>query len=278
MHTHSPDAAEPSLKYRYGVVALICAATPPLLALPDFKWIGWLLMGVITVLLAQTWGSRFSRHMLLLISMLALLGLIPINTDISYSHMASMGAVLIATVAVPYVISKRMLGEQVITFPFRFGRAWRKREIAYVFFAGIMAYLILPYYLASTGSYLNWGVTLDPSHIIRLFIGTNGLGIWDELFFIGVCLALLRQHLPFVWANLAQAALWTTFLYELGFRGWGPFAIFFFALTQGIIFKNSKSLLYIITVHLTLDFVLFLVLIHLHHPQYLQIFITSPFN
>ncbi|MEK7153879.1 MAG: CPBP family glutamic-type intramembrane protease, partial [Patescibacteria group bacterium] len=125
--------------------------------------------------------------------------------------------------------------------------------------------------------YLNWSVELDPSHIIRLFLGTNALGIWDEVFFVGVCLALLRQHMPFIWANCIQATLWTAFLYELGFRGWGPFAVFFFALSQGYIFKRSKSFLYIITVHLTIDFILFLVLIHLHHPEHLRIFVTSPF-
>jgi membrane protease YdiL (CAAX protease family) len=277
MHSVPHEAGEPSAAFKYSIVALICAATPPLLAIPALKGVGWLLIAMVTAVLALKWQSRFARHMLVLISSLVLLGLIPINTDIDYFHMFGMGAVLIGTIALPYFVTTNVFKEKVITFPFRFGRKWRRREIFYVFFAGGMSYLILPYYLGTTGSYLNWGVTLDPSHIIRLFIGTNGLGIWDEIFFIGVCLTLLRQHIPFIWANLAQAALWTTFLYELGFRGWGPYAIFFFALTQGMIFKNSKSLLYIITVHLTIDFVLFLVLIHLHHPEYLRIFITSPF-
>jgi hypothetical protein len=71
--------------------------------------------------------------------------------------------------------------------------------------------------------------------------------------------------------------MWTSFLYELGFRGWGPLLIFPFALSQGYVFKTTKSLLYIITVHLTIDFMLFLVLIHLHHPEHLRIFLTSPF-
>jgi membrane protease YdiL (CAAX protease family) len=215
--------------------------------------------------------------MFLLAGMLALLGLIPINTDISYGHMLSMGSVLTLTVALPYLTSKYLFKDKVITFPFRFGRKWRKREIAYVFLAGIVSYFLLPFYLGTTGSYLNWSAELEPGKIIRLFIGTNALGIWDELFFVGVCLALLRQHIPFMWANLTQAFLWTTFLYELGFRGWGPPLIFLFALSQGLIFSRSKSLLYIITVHLTIDFILFLTLIHLHNPETLRIFITSPF-
>jgi membrane protease YdiL (CAAX protease family) len=267
---------EPAYAFKYFIVGTICASAPPLLAIPSLKWLGWILLGITAVPLLMKAGTTFSRHILLLIAVIGLLGIIPINTDISYGHMFSMGSVLLVTILLPFAITTFIYKEKTITFPFHFGRKWYNREIAYVVFAGLASYLLLPFYLASTGSYLNWEAVLEPSHIIRLFIGTNGLGIWDELFFVGVCLALLRQHLPFIWANIAQAALWTTFLYELGFRGWGPIVIFLFALSQGYIFKRSKSLLYIITVHLTIDFMLFLVLVHLHNPDYLRIFITGP--
>jgi len=269
-------AGEPSVSFKYGAVVAICAGAVPLLAIPSLKLWGWLVVGLVSAALAFSYKSRFSRHMLLLALALALLGLVPINTDIGYGHMFGMGAVLLATILLPLWVTRHLFKEKTIAFPFRFGRRWYKREIAYIFFAGFASYLILPFYLHSTGSYLNWEAVPDSSHIVRLFIGTNALGIWDELFFVGICLALLRQHLPFIWANVAQAALWTTFLYELGFRGWGPVAIFFFALSQGYIFKRSRSLLYIITVHLTIDFVLFLVLVHLHNPQHLRLFLTSP--
>jgi membrane protease YdiL (CAAX protease family) len=269
--------SEPPLLFRYAIVAAICISAPPLLAILDFKWLGWLILGLVVLMLTAYRRSQFSRHMLILAGALALLGIVPINTDIGYNHMFIMGTVLLLTVAAPYFITSNILKEPIITFPFRFGRKWYRKEIAYVFLAGTVAYLFLPFYLTNTGSYLNWDAVPDFSHISRLFLGTNALGIWDEIFFVGVCLTLLRRHLPFLWANLAQALLWTTFLYELGFRGWGPIPIFLFALSQGYIFQRSKSLLYIITVHLTIDFVLFLVLVHLHNPEYLDIFVTSPF-
>jgi membrane protease YdiL (CAAX protease family) len=269
--------AEPRAPVRYAAVAALCAGALPVLALPWLDWLGWSILGAVAVLAAVWSRSQFGRHLLLLAAAIALLGLVPINTDIAYRHMLIMGSVLVAVVAGPYLISTWAFHEQVITFPFRMGRRWSPREIGYVVVAGIGSYLLLPFYLADTGSYLNWRAELDPSHIIRLFIGTNALGIWDEIFFVGVCLALFRRHLPFPLANIAQAALWTAFLYELGFRGWGPLVIFPFALSQGYIFKRSKSLLYIITVHLTIDFMLFLVLVHLHNPGYLRIFVTSPF-
>lgn len=83
-----------------------------------------------------------------------------------------------ATVLLPFIITTYGLKERVITFPFRFGRKWHKREILYVVFAGFVSYLILPFYLATTDSYLNWTAALDPSHIVRLFIGTDYLRIF----------------------------------------------------------------------------------------------------
>jgi membrane protease YdiL (CAAX protease family) len=267
----------PGELYKYAVVGLLCACAPPLLAIPSLKTLGWVLLAAAVLAAMFRARTQFGRDMLVLAGALALLGVVPINTDISYMHMLSMGAVLAATVLLPYYITTYGFRERVITFPWGMGRRWSRKEVGYIALAGVVSYLVLPFYLANTGSYLNWSVALDPSHIFRLFVGTNALGIWDEVFFVGVCLALLRKHIPFWWANVAQAFLWTTFLYELGFRGWGSYVIFLFALSQGYIFRRSKSFAYIIAVHLTIDFVLFLTLIHLHHPEYLRIFVTSPF-
>ena len=111
--------------------------------------------------------------------------------------------------------------------------------------------------------------------MIRLLIGTEALGLWDELFFVLTILAILRQYMPFWWANCIQAILWTLFLYQLSFRSWGPVFIFAFALLQGYIFLRTKSLLYLLSIHLTLDFILFLALVHAHYPELVRIFITG---
>jgi len=212
---------EPAAAIRLLVVALIAVATPPLLAIPEFKWLGLILIGLAAIVPLALNRTRFGRHMLLLISMLILLGLVPIDTTITYGHILIMGGLLTLTIAIPYFVARDWFKEKLlITFPFHTDRRWYRKEIAYILFAGTASYLIIPYYLGTTGSYLNWSVELEPSFIARLFLGTNGLGIWDELFFVGICLALLRKHVPFFWANLAQATMWTAFLYELGFRGW----------------------------------------------------------
>lgn len=267
---------EPDLRAKLIFLAGICATAVLLLGIPSTKTIGWLLLSWLALGLLIFKRSIFARDMLLLLLSLSILGLTPINTNVSTGHILLMGGMILSAVALPFAVTRFVFKERIMQFPFWMGRAWTKREILYVFIAVAIAYFMFPYYFFSTGSYLNWTVELDAGSLVRLFIGTNGLGIWDELFFIGTALALMKRHVPFHWANIAQATLFATFLYELGFHGWGPVAVFIFALTQGYIFQKSKAFSYILTIHLAVDLVLYLVLIHLHHPHLLRIFLVSP--
>lgn len=228
-------------------------------------------LGVITTLLGNT---KFRKDIVLIYISLAILGITPITTDISIQHMIQMGIALILAVAIPYTISRFVYKEHTVRFPWHHGRRWYKSEIWYIVITATIAYFLLPFMLRSSGAYTNWTVDPGVENLTRLFIGTNALGIWDELFFVSTVLALLRRHLSFQWANITQAFLFTSFLYELGFRGWCFPVIFIFALVQGYIFKKTESLLYVITIHLIFDLILYLVLIYLYHPEWLPIFIT----
>lgn len=216
----------------------------------------------------------FRRYAPLLLISLGLVATTPINTNISYPHMFIMGGMLALAVAIPYYFSHYIYRDGLITFPWHHGRRWYRSEILYVFLTAAATYLIMPFYLTETGSYRNWTVIPGISHILRLFIGTNFLGIWDELFFVTTILTIFRQYLPFWYANIAQSLLWITFLYVLGFRGWGPTILFLFCLSQGYIFRRTKSIIYILTIHLTLDFILFLTLLNTHYHSWIPIFIT----
>lgn len=218
--------------------------------------------------------TSLKHYLALLILAISLVALTPINTDITYSHLLLMGFMISLAVAIPYYFSAHIYRDGVITFPLRHGRQWYRVEILYILATALIAYFVLPFYLVNTGSYHNWTVAPGVSNVLRLFIGTNGLGIWDELFFVTTVLAILRRFLPFWYANVIQAALWTTFLYVLGFRGWGPLVLYLFCLSQGYIFRRTKSLLYILTIHLTLDFILFLALLHTHNSSWVPIFVT----
>ena len=256
--------------FEYANIALVCISAVVLIAL-QLKLYGWIILGLGAISLLF-YHKDFAKNILLVYISLAILGITRIDTDISYIHMLEMGMALFLAIAIPYTISRYIYKENTVRFRFHHGRNWYKKEILYVLSAGIISYLLLPFYLKSSGAYLNWTVDPGASNIIRLFIGTNALGIWDELFFVSTVLGIFRKYMTFVFANIAQAILFTSFLYELGFTGWGFLAIFPFAILQGYIFRRTESLLYIITIHLTIDLILFLALIHAHHPTWMPIF------
>ena len=260
-------------------VLILCVSAVLIIGLHRFQLelvhaVGW---GVWAVGLLSLWKTEpdFRRNVFLVYLAIAILGFTPINTEVDTKHILVMGATLSVAVAVPYGLSRWVLKDHVIRFKFHHGRRWTRSEILWVVFAIVLSYLLLPFYLSETGAWKNWTVTDDPGQVLRVFIGTNGLGIWDELFFINVCLGIFRRYFTFRFANLAQAVLFTSFLYELGFTGWwGPIMIFIFALLQGITFRNTESLLYVIVIHLSIDLVLFLALVNMHQPQWADIFVT----
>lgn len=253
---------------------IILAITSVVLIALQIKLAGWfmVLLGLGTLLFCS---KQFRKHILLIYISLALLGITPITTDVRYQHMAIMGTTLILSLITPYLISTYIYKEHIIKFQWHHGRNWYTTEILYIFLTAAICYFLLPFFLRDTGSYQNWTVEPGFDNLFRLFIGTNALGLWDELFFVCTVLGILRRYLSFGQANFLQSILFTSFLYELGFRGWGFLMIFVFALIQGYVFKKTDSLIYVITIHLTLDFILYLALIHAHHPDWLPIFLVK---
>lgn len=216
---------------------------------------------------------RLFRDLVLISFGLVTISLVRVNTDISVGHMLEMGLALTVAVAVPYLVSRHVYGDHAVRFPIKTGQGWTPAERWYLVAVVVLGWLILPVYMIGSDVYQNWPAASDVSSISRLFVGTNALGIWDELFFICTCFALLRRHYPDWLANLVQAVLFTSFLWELGFHAWGPFLIYPFALVQGWIFRLTRSLTYIVCVHLLFDLVLFLVLVHAHNRDWLAFFL-----
>lgn len=188
--------------------------------------------------------------------------------------MIVMASTLGLAVLLPYLYYRNKPG-QAIRFKYRIRSVLTWHKIAFILLSAILAYLIFPFYFQSTGSYNNWPSANNTSQVILLFIGTNALGFWDELFFINTLLTIFRRHVRFWVANMAQAVFFTAFLYELGFTGWAPFMIYPFALLQGYTFMKFKSLGFVIAVHLTVDFILFLAILAAYNNLPFQFFITG---
>jgi hypothetical protein len=254
------------------IPAALVSASGFLLFAREDRVSGFLLLAAALVLAAMI-SRRLVTDLALIGVGLTAMSLVPITTDISTEHMAVMGTAMILAVGIPYAVSRFITKDHAIRFPVRSGQPWTRAEKWYLPAVLVIGYALMPVYMIRTGVYNNWPAVSDPEGIARLFLGTNVLGIWDELFFICTAFTLLRRHVPDWQANLLQAVLFTSFLWELGFHSWAPFFIFPFALLQARLFTVTKSLSYIVSVHLLFDFVLFLVLIHAHNREWIDIFL-----
>ena len=135
-----------------------------------------------------------------------------------------------------------MFRRRVIRFPWRSHEKKTRAEIAYLVAVPALGWLILPFYFIRSGTYLNWPHITDLSELGRFLVGVSAVGTWDELFFICTCLVLFRRHFPLWQANLLQAVIFVSFLWELGYRSWGPLLTIPFALLQGYLFAKTRSL------------------------------------
>lgn len=233
---------------------------------------GYLTLGA-SLILAAIIDRPLFKSLLLIGFGIGVIGLISLEADISWSNIALMSGVLIIAVAVPYVVDRFVFKRHTIRFPINTGRRWTTLERWYVVIVVALAWIIMPNYFIHSGTYLNWPNVSEPSAIARLFFGVNAVGLWDELFFICTAFALLRRHFPMWQANILQATIFVSFLWELGYQSWGPLLTIPFAFVQGYIFNRTRSLPYVVTVHLVFDCVLFLVLLHAHNPGWLPIFL-----
>lgn len=275
--TESPVAGEAATRMppraSWGLVpASLVSASAVLLFGLQLQLAGYAVLA-IALLLAFLVNRDLFRDLLLIALGLVIISTISLEADISYPNMALMGLVLGLAVLVPYLIARYVYRTHAIRFPIRTGERWAPLERWYLVLVVLLGWFVLPTYFIRSGAYENWPAVTAPDEIVRLFIGVNAVGIWDELFFICTAFALLRRHFPDWQANLLQAVIFTSFLWELGYRGWGPLLTFPFALLQGYTFKVTKSLTYVVCVHLLFDLVVFLVIVHAHTRDWLPIFL-----
>ena len=257
---------------------LVCGAAVLLFGFM-VPWAGYALL---VVGLAAAWLTDRSGRTSRLLADLSLIALgqviistISVAADISYGNMLLMGTVLGLAVAVPFMISRFVFGDRVIRFPWRTGKRWTRVQWAYLLLVLFLGWAILPFYFITSGVYTNWPTVTEPDEIARLFVGVNAVGTWDELFFICTVFALLRRHFPTWQANLLQSIVFVSFLWELGYQSWGPLLTFPFALLQGYTFKLTKSLTYVLVVHLLFDAIVFAVIVYAHNG-WPAIFLLAP--
>jgi membrane protease YdiL (CAAX protease family) len=286
----APVLARPAWSWRLAPALLVCLAAPAFFV-ARIPWLGWALLaaGLLVALLlergrsagaegvaipdASATGIRdpsLLRDLSLIAIGLLIVSAIPLEAQLDNLAFLRFAVALGGAVAVPYVISRWVYRDHAIRFPWRGGGRWTTFQWTWLVAVLVLGWLILPFYFITSGVYQNWPVVDTPDLIARLFVGVGAVGIWDELFFICTCFALLRRHFPDWQANGLQAIVFVSFLWELGYREWGPLLTIPFALLQGFIFFKTRSLAYVVTVHLLFDAVVFLVLVHAHNPGLLD--------
>jgi membrane protease YdiL (CAAX protease family) len=146
----------------------------------------------------------------------------------------------------------------------------RWRDLVYVAVSVPLAMGVLHLYFFRINPWLptHWALppTPDPAETRRFILGINLVGIWDELFFINTVYGILRSLFPRRLANAAQAVIYTSVLYTMAFTGIGPLVVYLFALTQGSMYEGSRSLLWVLIVHLIVDLFLVGAVLHFYYP------------
>jgi membrane protease YdiL (CAAX protease family) len=275
--TATPDVRAPwaiGSPLRLLAAALVCGSAVLLFAV-HVRPAGYLPL-VAGVALALAVDRALGRDLALIGAGMAIISAISLEADLSDAGMARFTVALSLAVLVPWALSRYAFGQRSIRFPVRTGRRWGRAQLVYLLVVVVAGYLILPFYFIGSGAYRNWPEVTGTQEIARLFVGVNAVGIWDELFFVCTVFALLRQHVGLWTANVLQATVFVSFLWELGYREWGPLLTIPFALVQGWIFARSTSLTYVVAVHLLFDLVVFGVLVHAHNPGLLDVFVTAP--
>ncbi|OCG72707.1 CPBP family intramembrane glutamic endopeptidase [Microbacterium sediminis] len=266
-------AATPRPLLSWGVVPalLVCLAAPAMFVL-ESRPFGYVLLavGVLASSLPRLEITRLTRDLSLIAVGLVCASAIHLEAKLDNLSMLAFTLALGGAVLLPYVLSRWAYRDHAIRFPWRGGGRWSRWQWAWLVAVLVLGWLILPFYFVTSGVYRNWPVVDDPDLIARLFVGVGAVGIWDELFFICTVFALLRRHFHDATANVLQAIVFVSFLWELGYRAWGPVLTIPFALLQGFIFLKTRSLAYVVTVHLLFDAVVFLVLVHAHNPGLLD--------
>lgn len=281
--THVAVPGRPLLSRGTVPALLVCLAAPAFFVLLQ-PWLGWTLLaaGLVAAVLVErrgvvASGPSLARDLSLIATGLAIVSLIDLKAELDNSAMLRFTLALGGAVVVPYVVSRFVYRDRAIGFPWRGGGRWRPWQWAWLAAVLLLGWIILPFYFLTSGVYRNWPVVDTPDLIARLFVGVGAVGIWDELFFVCTCFVLLRRHFADASANVLQAIVFVSFLWELGYRAWGPALTIPFALLQAVIFLRTRSLAYVVTVHLLFDAVVFAVLVHAHNPGLLSwLFFVSP--
>lgn len=235
----------------------------------------WPAVACLAGALALAWRDadrNWRRTVVLLVYLVLVLRFTRIDGDTSPPHVLELALKLgFGCLVVPAFAARFWLREP-LDYQWLHGR-WSLRMVVWLALGFVLAYGSLWLYFNVLTPTLHHSWPLPPAddptrarEMWRLFWGCNFVGFWDELCFINFVFVLLHRRFGFREANLAQAVFFTSFLHAMAFRGWGPVVIYLFALVQGFTYERTRSLLYIVVLHLMIDSILFYMIANRWYP------------
>jgi hypothetical protein len=251
-------------------MVLIVGLKPDQAAWPHWNLVGWPLMVASLVLARRDWDPNWFRSSVLFAYTITLLWFTGVDGDTSNPHVLELTLKLgVGILLVPALAAKYWL-KAPLDYSWVRGR-WSLRMGLWLPAAFVIAFGVLWFYFYrwTPHLHLSWNLAAyaDRNEALwRIFWGCNFVGVWDELAFINFVLVLLWRRFSFWEANFAQAVFFTSFLYDMAFVGVGPLVIFAFALIQGYTYRTTRSLLYIVVLHLLVDTVLFFMIANRWFP------------
>lgn len=257
-------------------VMLASFALATVLLIPAGQFLAGGILAIICAWLISTDQEvKLRRRMGVLLGCVVLLGVIDINPSLSDRNFLTLSTAFTLVIVVPALVLRFGGDRGLIRFRF-WPVYWRKQDVIYTILSIPLAWIVLKSYewgnreLFDNELFRQWSMPAEPDagEIRRLFIGINLVGLWDELFFVNTCFAILRSLFRFRIANALQAVLYTAVLYDMAFVGCGVFIVFLFAWTQGAMFEKSESLLWVLIVHLIVDYFLVAFIVQSYYPTY----------
>lgn len=254
--------------WRIALLAAFAASTVLLIPLNQPVWggVAWLLAAALVMADPR---PEVRRRMGVLLVCIAILAACDINTSTSLANFVQVGVPFGLAIVLPAVVL-HFKDRGVIQFRFWPRKRWL-HDLGYTLISIPLSWAVLKlYWMVNPDLYRQWWLSPELTHeeVRRLFIGINLVGIWDELFFVNTVFATLRSLFAFPVANLLQAVVYTAVLNDMAFVGIGPIIVFAFACTQGLMFERSGNLLFVLTVHLIVDFFLVAAIVHSYNPAF----------
>ena len=261
---------------RRRLVLLASFVVAIVLLIPAARWIPGIAAAALAGwLIASDPEPKLRLRLGVLLGCVVVLAICDINPSLSNENFLQVGIPFTFVITVPALLL-HLAGDRGIV-RFRFWPVhWRWQDVVYTVISIPLAWLVLRGYewgnlvLFDDPLFRHWTLPPepDPGAIRRLFVGINLVGIWDELFFVNTAFALLRSLFHFRVANAVQAVLYTAVLVDMAFTGCGVLIVFVFAWTQGAMFEKSESLLWVLLVHLIVDYFLVAFIVQTWYPDY----------